>query len=257
MSQFFNLTRFGRLLRKHTSENLRSYLMSTAVLAGGVLIVLGVPTYLRHWPLDHEMQLVLFMFGLIAAGGIFTASVFSAVGDPRSAAPMLLLPASHFEKYLIAWLYSLPVFLIVYTSVFMLVNISILQVASEGHSYEVYDFSRGVREWATPLLSYALLQSVVLYGAIYFKRLQVIKTAFLLFGFLVVLSLANRQFMKMLLPDSVPIFPFADVWVGDKSQRAVLALPIDQWQLIMVLGALALATLLWLAAYARLTEKQL
>jgi len=256
MNQFFNLTRFGRLLRKHTAEHLPAYLMSTAVLAGGVLVVLGALAYLTHRPLERELQIVLFLFGLLAAGALFTSSVFAALGTPRGAAPALLLPASHFEKYLVVWLWSLPVFLVVYTTVFMLVNALLLELSSQGRPYEVYDFSRGAREWLTPLLSYALLHGVALCGAIYFRRLHVIKTAFLVFGLLLCLLLANRQLLKVLLPGSAPIAPFGDVWVGDGHQRALLALPEGPWHLALLVLPLALAGLLWLAAYNRLTEKQ-
>jgi hypothetical protein len=182
MNQYFNLTRFGRLLRKHTIEHLPSYAMSTAVLAGGVLVVLGALTYLTRRPLDHEMQLVLFTFGMLAAGAIFTASVFAELGQSRGAAPALLLPASHFEKYLVAWLYSLPVFWVVYTVVFMAINFLVLQLGNQGRPYEVFDFSRGSSELVGPLLSYALLHSVALWGAIFFRRLHVIKTAFTVLG---------------------------------------------------------------------------
>jgi len=257
MNQFFNLARFGRLLRKHTAEHLPAYLLSTAVLAGGVLVVLGALTYLTRRPLERELQIILFLFGLLAAGALFTSSVFAALGTPRGAAPALLLPASHFEKYLVAWLWSLPVFLVVYTGIFMLINPLLLQWSSQGRPYEIYDLSfRGAREWLTPLLSYALLHGVALCGAIYFRRMHVIKTVFLVFGLLLGLLLANRQLLKVLLPDSSPIAPFGEVWVGKGRHPALLALPEGQWHLALTLLPLALAGLLWLAAYNRLTEKQ-
>jgi hypothetical protein len=257
MSQFFSSNRFGRLLRKHAGEHLPSYLMSAAVLVGGVLVVLGTLTLLTRRPLERELQAVLFVFGLLGAGALFTSSIFAEMGNPRGAAPALLLPASHFEKYLVAWLWSLPVFLGVYTAVFTLINLLVLQLSSQGHPYELYDFSRNTSEWAGPLLSYVLLHSVALCGAIYFRRLHIIKTAFLVFGTVLVLLLANRQFVQALVPNSSPIMPFGDMWVGEGSQRALLALPEGQWQLALVLLPLALAGLLWLAAYARLTEKQI
>lgn len=257
MNQYFNLARFGRLLRKHTIEHFRSYAMSVAVLAGGITVVLGSLTYMRHWPLDHEMQLGLFLFGLLAAGGVFTSTVFAEIGNPKSAATALLLPTSHVEKYLVAWLYSLPLFLIIYTVVFMSINLLILKLGNNGHPYEVYDFSRDTREWVSPLLSYVLLHSVALWGAIYFLRLHVIKTAFLIFGSMLLVLLVNRQVMLALLPSSRPIVPFSDVWVNEGPQSALLSLPDNQWQLLLVLLPIALALLLWAAAYARLTEKQL
>ena len=257
MNQQFNSVRFGRLMRKHTAEHLPSYLMGTAVLAGGVLVVLGAFTYLTRRPLEREMQIVLFLFGLLGAGTLFTTSVFGALGTPRGAAPALLLPASHLEKYVVAWLWSLPIFLVVYTVVFTLVNLLLLQLSSQGRPYEVYDFAHGTREWLTPLLSYALLHSVALYGAIYFRRLHAVKTAFVVFGTLATVLLLNRQLLQYLLPDSSPIAPFGDVWVGEGRQRVLLALPEGQWHLALAALPLALAGLLWLAAYARLTEKQI
>jgi hypothetical protein len=257
MNQHFNLTRFGRLLRKHTAEHLPSYAMGTAVLAGGVLVVLGSLTYLSHRPLERELQLILFLFGLLAAGAVFTSSAFAAVGTPRSAAPALLLPASHLEKYLVAWLWSLPVFMVVYTAVFVPINLLVLQIGNQGRPYEVYDFARGAREWLTPLLSYVLLHSVALWGAIYFQRLQVIKTAFLLFGSLVGLTVLNMRVLKAMVPATGITLPFNSMWVGQNELHVPLTLPEHQQQLVLLVLPLVLATLLWLAAYARLTEKQI
>lgn len=257
MNQYFNLTRFGRLLRKHTAEHFAGYLMSTAVLAGGILVVLSSFTYITRWPLSREMQIIFFLFGLLAAGIVFTSAIFTALGSPRSAAPALLLPASHLEKYLVAWLWSLPVFLVVYTALFTLINLLVLHIGNQGHAYEVYDFSRGAREWTTPLLSYALLHSVALWGAIYFERLHIIKTAFLLFGLLAGLIFVNLWMLKALVPATGISVPFATVWVGEGALHSPLALPDGQWQVMGIGLPLVLAALLWLAAYARLTEKQI
>lgn len=257
MSQLFSFSRFSRLFGRHIAEFLPSYLMSTAVLAGGVLVVLGSLTYITRRPLDRETQIISFMFGMLAAGTVFTSSVFAALGTPRSATPALLLPASHLEKYLVAWCYSLPVFLLVYTAVFSVINALVLQLGNQGYPYEQYDFSRGAREWVSPLLGYVLLHSIALLGAIYFERLHAIKTAFLVFGSLVALLVVNRQVLKALIPGSWPIAPFGDVWVGEQERRVVLSLPDNQWQLVLTLLPLALALLLWRAAYVRLTEKQL
>ena len=87
MNQHFKSARFGRLLRKHTAEYLPSYLMSTAVLAGGVLIVLGTLTYLTHRPLERELQIVLFEFGLLAGGRSVYVVHFFGAGHPARGRP--------------------------------------------------------------------------------------------------------------------------------------------------------------------------
>ncbi len=257
MSRHFDWTRFGRLLRKHTAEHWRSYLMSAAVLVGGVGAVLGGLTYLNSRPLYPAVQLVLFTYGLLAAGAMFTASVFAAVGDPRRAAPALLLPASHLEKYLVAWLYSLPVFLVVYTAVFLGVDALTLQLGPAGYPRQLLDFTAEPAELVRMLLGYALLHAAALWGAIYFERQHVIKTAFAVFGVLGALALANFQVLKQVLtPDIMPALPFGDVRIAAGGQHLELALPAGHG-LLLALLALALAGLLWLGAYARLTEKQL
>ncbi|WP_210520563.1 hypothetical protein [Hymenobacter terricola] len=258
MNWHFNLSRFGRLLRRHTAEHSRSYLMGTAVLLGGLLVVLGTLTYLTGRPLDQELQMVMFMFGLLGAGAVFTSSVFAAVGDRRQAAPALLLPASHLEKYLVVWLYSLPVFLVVYTASFLAIDALVLAVGNNGHPHPLLNLTDGLRPAATAILSYALLHAVALWGAIYFERLHVIKTAFAFFGLLIVLMTANFQLLKAWLTPEVGLtVPFGEVHVPVDKHYFLLELPAGQTQLLLVLLPLGLAALLWLAAYARLTEKQL
>ena len=118
MSQFFNISRFGRLFSKHTTEHGGGYLLATGVLLGGIGLVLGFVAYLTPGPLVPDMQAVVFSMGLLAAGAFFTSTVFALFGNNRQATAALLLPASHWEKYLVGWLYSLPVFTAVYFGCF-------------------------------------------------------------------------------------------------------------------------------------------
>jgi hypothetical protein len=257
MNRHFNLSRFGRLLRRHTFEHLRSYLMGAAVLTGVIFVVLGGLTYLMHRPLGVELQSLLFVAGLVAAGGIFTSSVFAALGDARQAAPLLLLPASHLEKYLVAWLYSLPVFLLVYLAAFFAVDALVLSFSNPRFPHLMLDFKEVPREGAVMLLSFMLVHSIALWGAVYFRRLHVIKTAFSLFGALLLLALINYQMVKALLTSVArPTLPFGNVFLPVGEQSISLGLPDEQGQWLLLLP-LALALLLWAGAYARLTETQL
>jgi hypothetical protein len=258
MNQHFNLMRFGRLLRKHTAEHLRSYLMGVAVLAGGIGAVLGGLTYMGG-PLPPGAQLILFYCGLITAGAMITAGVFAALGDPRRAAPALLLPASHLEKYLVVWLYSLPVFWVVYVGVFLAMDALTLQLAPAGSPRIMLDFAAAPQLLGRALLSYALLHAAALSCALYFERLHIVKTAFALLGGLGVLALLNFQVLKRVLTvDIAPALPFDDVGLVSGGQYFGLALPAGHGALLAVaVLPLALAVLLWLGAYARLTEKQL
>ncbi len=78
MSQYFNLTRFGRLLRKHTAEHWKTYLMSAAVLLGGMVLVLGFITYLNSGRLNQQMQGIFFTMFVLAAGRLTALCELSA-----------------------------------------------------------------------------------------------------------------------------------------------------------------------------------
>ena len=258
MSQLFNLTRFGRLVRKHAAEYLRTYVMSAAVLLGGVVVVLGGLTYLIRRPMDSELQTLLFMAGLLTTGLAFTATVFAEISNVRLAAPALLLPASHLEKYLVAWLYSLPVFLVIYLAVFLAVDALVLQWA--GHSYphlshQLLDLTSSPRPLLTVVASYSLVHALALYGAIYFQNLHIIKTSFAVLGGVVLMMLLNFWLWKLLAVELRTAVPFGDGFVSGKDNFFTVELP-HQLQLLAILPLL-LAALLWAAAYARLTEKQL
>lgn len=258
MSQQFNLARFGHLLRKYTAEHAHRYLMSMAVLTGGIVVVLGGLTYLTHQPLVNEVQTVMLTAGLLTSGLLFTATVFADLGDMRRAAPALLLPASHLEKYLVAWLFSLPVFLVVYLAVFLTLDALVLQWA--GHSYphlphQLLDLTSSWRPLLTVVASYALIHALTLFGAIYFRSLHIIKTSFAVLGIAALVVVLNAQMWKLLAAELRPSVPFGDVFVGGKDHISRIDLPY-QLRLLAVLP-LALAALLWAAAYARLTEKQL
>lgn len=257
MNQYFSFTRFGRLLRKHTGEHARRYLMAVAVLAGGILAVVGGLSYLAHRPLDKETQTVLFLAGLLTTGLLATATVFADLGDGRRAAPALLLPASHLEKYLLAWLYSLPLFLVVYVGVFLALDALVLHWAGRAYPHlphQLLDLTSTWRPFVTTVASYALVQALALFGAIYFRSLHLIKVSFAVLGGVLLVFMLNTQLWKLLAPAVQPSVPFGDVFVAGKD-LARIELP-HQLQLLAILP-LALAALLWAAAYARLTEKQL
>ena len=114
MSRYFNSTRFGRLLRKHTAENLTRYLLGAGVLLGGMVLVMGGISYLQGSPSSTVGQKIFFGLFLFAAGGFFGSAAFAQFGEGRQAAMALTLPVSQFEKYLVAWLFSLPFFLMVF-----------------------------------------------------------------------------------------------------------------------------------------------
>src|SRR5262249_36558983 len=120
MRDFFSFSRFRRLFIKHTAEHYRTYLMSIAVLAGVLLLGGSFVFYVIPEPPDPGFQEAVFVLLMVFGGTLFTSTIFSDYGDKRKAIPALTLPATAFEKFLVGWLYSYPIFLLVYVGVFYL-----------------------------------------------------------------------------------------------------------------------------------------
>ncbi len=250
MNQYFNPTRFGRLLRKHTVEHVKTYALGASVLLGGMLAVMGFLAYVGGG-LSQQQQAILFMLFLLAAGTFFTTTVLAAFGRGSRAALALMLPASQFEKYLVAWLFSLPVFLAVFIADFYLVDWLVINLSREADAV-VNVFTGDIL--GSLLGSYLVLHGVALWGSILFRQQQFIKTGFLLFAVAAGITLLNYQVLKAVVgPDLRMTLPFMAINLNN-GPSVSLTDAQSQW---LLLPLLALVPLLWAAAYTRLTEKQI
>jgi ABC-type transport system involved in multi-copper enzyme maturation permease subunit len=256
MNGTFSLKRFTRLFVKHTREHYKGYLMSLSVLIGVMLLGGGFLVYMVNARLDKGVQTVFFLMILLLAGSIFTSTVFADLGERKKAIVWLTLPASHFEKFLIAWIYSFIVFLVVYTISFYCVAMFILNIKrfneQPGGILNIFD-SRILSMYVI----YAFLHGVALYGAIYFEKLHFIKTAFVFFIFVAILIFINKMLLGTMLGKTVEAAPpFADLRFLENGQTYDLNVKwMSQTDALVWFSGL-LALLLWTATYYRLKEKQ-
>ena len=259
MSNLFSLRRFGRLFTKFTAEHGRTYLLGAGALAGTLLLVMGVLAYLMGSPPGIGQQVVFFAMFLLGAGFLFTSSVFADFGEKSRAMAALTLPAAQLEKYLVAWLYSGPLFVLAFVGVFFAVDSLIMVVggrsgpAGTGVLLNLFSPEAGL---GTLLLLFVVVHGVALWGSIFFGKTAFIKTGVAFFVGLLVVVLLNYQALKALLgPGLQNTMPFMGAGLEEEKVYYTLSLP-DAQQRLVGLVLLALAGLLWLAAYARLREKQ-
>ncbi|MGZ3778849.1 MAG: hypothetical protein ACXVAZ_14400, partial [Mucilaginibacter sp.] len=119
MNDIFDPTRFSRLFIKHTVEHYKNYLMSLGVLIGVLSLGIGFFTYINNdEPMSMPIQTGAFAIVLLLAGTMFTSTIFADMGDKKKSISALSLPASHFEKYLVAWIYSFVLFQVVFLAVY-------------------------------------------------------------------------------------------------------------------------------------------
>jgi len=255
MNDLFNINRFTRLFVKHTIEHYKSYLMSLTVLVAVMLVGGGFFLYMMDVPIDTGFQSGVFVSFLLLSGTIFTSTIFADLGDKKKAVASLTLPASQFEKYLVAWLYSYLLFVIVYSVAFYLIAYFAINIKHfPGHPAEIINVFR--RPLIEMYLLYAFLHSVAFFGAIFFDKLHFIKTAFVFFISLAIFTLINQFILSQLLSKNVAATViFGDLRVMNDGRDININITQQEDSFLLCLLTV-LAVIIWLAAYYRLKEKQ-
>ncbi|GGA89930.1 hypothetical protein [Mucilaginibacter rubeus] len=255
MNNYFSLKRFGLLFMKHTVEHYRAYLMSAAVLAGVFLLGGSFVFYMIPGPVDAGFQMAMFGVLMIIAGPLFTSTVFTDLGDKRRAVPMLTLPASQLEKFMVGWVYSYVIFLLVYTGVFYLVLFILINLKPwPAHQIEILTLFQD--KFVLVMILFSLLHAVTIYGAIRFEKLHFIKTGFSFFIFYALLIFVNTVFVRFIVGRPIkPVTPFSFLNFQDGMNFYSIGLNAQQsaWAFIVIP---IISLLIWIAAYFRFKEKQ-
>ena len=258
MNNTFSFTRFFRLFSKHTREQYKAYLMSTAVLAGVLLLTLGLMTYSNDGRLAAKVQLAMFGVFLIFSGTIFTSMVFIELGDQKKAIPALTLPVSHFERFIVGWIYSFVIFQLVFFIVFFAIDMLVLHIGNYNPSVHNELLRMDPKDLETGIiyLGFVFLNSTALLGAIYFQKLHFIRTAFALFIFVAIVSVINTIMIHLLFGSNIHAgAPFKGIFIEENSNYFHLQ-PTDSGQQIFVALVYTLIVVLWITAFFRLKEKQ-
>jgi hypothetical protein len=258
MNEVFSFRRFRRLFVKHTIEHYRTYLMSLAVLVGVLLLGGSFIFYMDPDPPDPAFQSVIFVALLLLAGTLFTSTVFADYGDRNKAIPALTLPATALEKFLVGWLYSYPIFLVVYIGAFYLALLGLSSSRHWGPGQHFYLLNLRQPGMDVLFLIYSVLQAVSLFGAVFFSKLHFIKTGFAFFIALGIAIFLNTFLLKVfsglgVVKMSLP-FGFLNFYVHDRFYSISLNDPGTSTTILYVMMLVTLV--IWVAAYFRLKEKQ-
>jgi hypothetical protein len=241
------------LFKKHTIENLKFYAMGIVVMTGILVVWLGFHTLMNKSPIPPEIQWVFYWMFLLAFGTIFVSNLFEAFGNRKKSIITLILPASHLEKFLVGWTYSVIILPIIYTACYYLADVFTLSLKS-GDAELFNVFSTDPR---TSFLCrvYLLLNSIALLGAIYFEKFHFIKIAFAFFIAIVLILAINNQVIKSLIPSVIEDGPFYKTRVreGEGSFEIILAKSSQNIYDWLVYG---LCIPFWMAAYYKIKEKQ-
>lgn len=257
MNDTFSFKRFIMLFKKHTIENANLYLLSAGVLMGLLFITLGLVAYTLGGVVPPTVQTIIFVFFMIFSGSIFTSISYASLGDKRKAIPMLTLPASHLEKYLVVWIYSFIIFQLVFVGIFYLADSIVLNFgASDTNPVQLLNLLDKRYFAFIAFAIYIALHAFTLWGAIYFEKLHFIKTSFAFFALLIVFVILNQPVLYLMIDKELLInMPFDSLRFMDNGHKQNIEQPInfDYYHLATVV---VMALLLWCSAFYRLKEKE-
>jgi hypothetical protein len=258
MNNIFSSQRFFKLLSKHTREQYKTYLISTAVLIGILSLMLGFTAYLSGGELGVRAQIAYFYIFLFLSGTIFTSMVFADLSDKKKSIPALTLPVSNFERFFVGWVYSYLIFQVVFVICYFIVDSIVIQVGNINPNVknELFSVIDDKNKFLIAFLIFGLLHAVAFLGAIFFEKLHFIKTAFTIFILLGALQLINVPLISFFFKTNARMQPiFAGVSLQEKDNYYFIN-PVDQSYAILITMFLAVSIVLWAAAFFKLKEKQ-
>jgi len=187
-------------MRNDILSNGRSLLVAMAA-AGGVIIGLSILTSIGYIDEPHigggrAFHIPMYSTFLLLGGFIVTSLAFSDLHDERKGMFYLSLPGSILEKYLSRLLQTSVLWAIGATVVYFVASL-----IGAGISELLFGGSHGGYFPLTLadldiVLNYLVMQSIFLFGSIYFKKSAFIKTVLLLivfaFSYAFVMAVAGR-----------------------------------------------------------------
>ena len=256
LSAYFSLKRFYYLLRRDLFSNYRVLLVAMAATAA-VLLVASIIAYLSNG--TENFHLTFYSMILIIGGFIISSTVFSELHNGQRSYVYLTLPGSIFEKYVEKLLLTSLVYVI--GSVIFYFAFSLL---ASGVNLMV--FGRGTAlfnpfniEILENIGRYLVLQSLFLFGAVYFKKQAFIKTVSSVFGLIIALSFFGFLMVRLVYWDyfsGVRDFPSYDFSASFTFNDFVNSWGSFFENLVIVLFWGITAPFFWILGFLRLRETE-
>ncbi|HEY5464681.1 MAG TPA: hypothetical protein VIJ95_15570 [Hanamia sp.] len=269
MNNTFNLTRFGKLLKKTLLERpMHTFGFTGLMLVISLLLYFVIKTFSHLGMAPHiGMAQTITFFGGLIGGSFFLASfVFGYFSSNASGSSFLTLPASTFEKWLCAILitgvlYPL-IFLIFYRimdSSFVAIYHNSLDTASPFYKeqYErVYNFDLNGIIARNIYVMFFIYTGAMLLGSLYFNKAAVIKVALVLCAIFIFTFGLNWLMAIGLFGSIEDAAPFNHVAIRAGKEIGSLELPSRVGKIFLYAIVFVFPTILWLLSFTRLREKE-
>jgi len=249
----FDWRRLVHLIKNEIVGTYRSLLVSTGAI-GGVLMVIYLLQMLAHNPTAfHE---VWYPLVLLIGGFVISGKIFSVLHDRRQNYIYLTLPASDCEK-LISKLLLSSVGWVVYSALFYFVFSAVAAIISQiiwGESMSIFNPFQYL--YLKSAAVFLVLQSIFIFGSIYFKKNALAKTIGSLFLLGFVLALISGILARIIFARYIPWHGHMDIdfeyYFFQTDNIETLALILAK--IVKYSFWFLLAPFFWILSYIRLKE---
>lgn len=195
MNSIFDINRFKLLLLRQIRFNTQTLLIGFGAVVGFLLVITLIKVMFGSpFVVDNKF------FGLVmpfffAGGYVFTSTIFSELRSSNQGYLFLTLPASTFEKLVVSWL--ITSLLYVLASIFIMFIMNVILNVFSGHAVPLFNLfqSSMLKSYAV----YIVTQPVFLLGAIYFRRVNFLKTMLSLFAIAVIISIYSSVAARIIV----------------------------------------------------------
>jgi len=250
-NSFFDINRLKYLILRDFSLNYKTMLIATAAITGFLMFTGTMSIVFGNNAMNEQSMLGMILPTLILAGFISTSLVFSELNSPHKGYLYLTLPASAFEKLISSWLVTSVFHVIFSIALLSILNIYYMLIAAAFTSLSVplvNVFSVAVLK---PFGIYMVVQSIFFLGAIYFRKVNFLKTILAGFVFIMIISIYTGILGKFL---------FDQFAIDDKMMNHSIELKFSfENQIVPIAKFLfwfALAPFFITVSYFRLKERQ-
>jgi hypothetical protein len=155
------------------------------VNVGIILVVTGLSYFYLFAQSSFVNSLVVNSFWLFAniGGFVVTTSAFAQYGRKDSRMHLFLVPVSPFAKFLTAFIYAIPFYLLVVTGIYMLYANALAQVFSSFNFIKGFTFNPFVHDLSSDKLSFLQhfmffvgIQSFTFLSGVFFPKMGFLKT---------------------------------------------------------------------------------
>ncbi len=257
MNNTFNLQRFLWLFSKHTKEHYKAYLISTVVLTGMLAFLMLYFAYIGF--LGSGPQAGIFYTILLFGGSIFTSIIFADLHHKRKSVSILTLPVSHFERFLVGWIYSFVISQIIFVACFYAVDFAVLSLfhSSGGTRYKMVNIISKECGERVILVVFWILHAIMLVGSLFFKKLHFVKSALVILALLMLCIAGNNLLVHFILGANFhAVLPFSDVWFSYNDGHPFYLDISENNYTEMIFAAFVVSSCIWIAAFFKMKEKQ-